>query len=274
MRRHPFNTGTTLLAWAATLASVLVMAWPADADAFVDYEALWGHDAPSSCVNMAQLSSHGQLSLVDDRLGVSRQQPSDRDVSADVGQPTTRPAGEAGCAEAGEPAGPDNFCFESAGAPHSLRPTLLAKLERARREMSEQKNSETREDDPAQAEVASEEMASETVAVVQKMLGVDGARDFAAFQLASGLQLPAPKKRAPEPTGSCTIQHPDNCRSMPPLPGELQLEVLPSIAQLGHDGRLPQDPPAPPSDSTLLTRLRVGPSAGHDSPPDKPPRLR
>ncbi len=160
-------------------------------------------------------------------------------------------------ADEAEPAGSDcleedarrsnNVCFEQAGVPASVVPTLAAKV----RGLQE-----------------SEQAIEQATA----MIGLDGPVSSQEQSTTSRLDsfqfVPPP---SPSPDNSCTVDRQERCRSLPPLPPSLTLEASATAPYISD--RDPDFPEPRPSDETApLDHHEIRPSDGYSSPPLKPPR--
>lgn len=72
---------------------------------------------------------------------------------------------------------------------------------------------------------------------------------------------------------SCTVDRPENCRSLPPGPAQLNLEASPvSPTVRAADFDTPNRPE--PDAVSPRSGREIEPSDGYDTPPDRPPRVR
>ena len=221
------------------LALCVVVA-PRNASAKLSHETLWGDSGSTTCVNHVELERNGYVSLMS-RTTVRSETSEEAPVTRSTRSKASRAVG---CLDDSDGSNKsNNLCFEKAGVPASVVPQLLAKA----RALEETK----RVVEAARALVDGESATNEVVASREGPVGT----------------IPPSQ---PNPENSCTA-HPDNCRSLPPLPPTLTVEA-PAIAPnvTDSDYEFPAD--SEPDDVSIPERLRVRPEDGFSSPPFKPPR--
>lgn len=243
------------VAGAFAAVAVCLLAFPSEAPAEVSHDTLWGA-GPGGCSMPGDLRS--------DQLDSLASEASDREARTVVpraerdGAETPLPASTAGReATAGEdsPCTSDdagslaahNRCFEDAGAPASVVPTLLARahaLDATRRVVS-----------------AAQEAVGGTTTVEH------ASNPPASLPVADVPSVPDRSNRS----ASCTPESPENCRSLPPAPGHLNVEASPVPPNLRAAELDTPERPDADDDRPRGTR-GIERSDGYDSPPHKPPR--
>lgn len=242
MKPSPPTIAPVAGAFAAVAACLL--AFPSEAPAEVSHDTLWG-SGPGGC------SIPGDLRT--DELDALASEPSEREgaeapLPASIAERETTAGDDAPCGAGDEGSrAAHNRCFEDAGAPASVVPTLLARahaLDATHRVVSAARNAAG---GTTTVEHASNPPASLPIADVP----------------------PVPDRSNPD--ASCTPEAPENCRNLPPAPGHLNVEASPVPPNL-RSAEL-DTPQRPDTDDDRARGTRgIEPSDGYDSPPHKPPR--
>jgi len=231
---------TAPVAGAFAAVAMCLLAFPSEAPAEVSHEALWG-TAPGNCTTPGELRfepSDELASYASERETHASTAP--RDAAADDVSPCDG-------AESGAKAA-NNRCFEDAGAPASVVPTLLARAHALRA--------------THQVVSAAQEAVDGTTTVA------DRSNPPASLPVAD---VPSVPNRS-NPDASCTPKSPENCRNLPPAPGQLNVEASPVPPNLrSAELEAPERPDR--EDEHPRGTSEIERSDGYDTPPDKPPRL-
>lgn len=220
----------------AVIAFAMCALLPRAGHSEISHDALWGATDAGACANPGANLSES------DSLDVSR-----KSVAKDF---------EQGAGESQEPADcladksrdAHNVCFEEAGVPASVVPTLSAKV---------------------QAFQQSDELIDQATTLVG-LETTDDSDERVASRL-DPIEV-APPSNEPSPTNLCTVDRQERCRSLPPLPPSLNLEASGAGPYMPVGSlELPADPD-PTDDAIIPDHHDILPADGYGSPPLKPPR--
>ncbi|QDG51723.1 hypothetical protein FIV42_13490 [Persicimonas caeni] len=157
---------------------------------------------------------------------------------------TEEVANETPCGDDPDTDPSSNFCFEDAQGQISTLPSLLAKW---------------------RGEQAANAVIDSMFAAVEP---ADDEADAAPVVVAESVEV------EPEPAdseGQSCRSNPDECRSLPPAPPTLTVDVSTASArQLLYELQLP--PSLSEDNPRAWAQLRIGPLHGHRDPPEEPPR--
>ena len=238
---HPDEV-TNYQSLAALVAAVACLVVPQVAGAEISHESLWGSLDPGSCIGP-------NADMPDLPALAGDYQPADHSEPRQTGPATgeSRASLAAECLEdvSANSQKSNNLCFEKAGVPASIVPTLAAKAD----------------------------------ALDQTATIVDRARELIGLESVAPSSKPLASRTGPigtvppsqpDPDNSCT-KRPASCRSLPPLPPTLSVDAMATAPHM--PATTPSIPTADrPHNEAIPERLRISHSEGYRSPPLKPPR--